>query len=620
MYTRPWSPFALAAALLSALSPFARAAGPGSADHERDDVQLVTAGGLLAVTRRGEVAIHDHSGRRLTTLPAGTRRKQLSDAGAGSPSTEAVIEDARERLWDRLGVPEELRDSDAAQDLVDDELLLGERRPSASPPAPTPERESPPARAAAAGQGLVVLAGGRLYRIAAGLAPELVGPAPTGTRDLAASDDGTIFVTTEDRALVSSDGGRAFKVLAREPSPRGLVADPAGHWVAFASAGRLLLLERSGRLTVHVVPALRSMEICAGRLALLDGEGLATTGPGLPLARGASSLPARRLACARDGRGPWLAVGPGLLASADLGRHFRPRRDAPASDVAAAAVAGDRLWLWIRALGGLTPLPLSEGLRLSPAPSADPLTATAGLTRRQGWMRLLPRVGLLASHAEQQGRTEHRALVFAELPLAATPSSLPVLPRGALLAQVAAEPAAAAPAAIDPGRAAWLAREAACLPEARSDATRVAGADPERAESFVRRAGRSAWLPELRLRVEQRLGRSESLDVKPTSATDALGLDTDNDVRYEVRATWDLPRLVFHPEEVAAAHQALRMADMRREIESQVNRLYFERRRLVALGGDAIDEVERAIRLEELGAELDALSQGGWTRCLRQGR
>ena len=145
----------------------------------------------------------------------------------------------------------------------------------------------------------------------------------------------------------------------------------------------------------------------------------------------------------------------------------------------------------------------------------------------------------------------------------------------------------------------------------------LAAAEPERARSLMARAGRSAWLPELRLRVEKRVGRSESLDYKPTASSDALGLDTDNAVRYEVRATWDLPRLVFNPEEIGAASQALRINETRREIESQVNRLYYERRRLLvapaAAGAD--DATTWQIRIEELEADLDSLSGGAFARC-----
>jgi hypothetical protein len=186
------------------------------------------------------------------------------------------------------------------------------------------------------------------------------------------------------------------------------------------------------------------------------------------------------------------------------------------------------------------------------------------------------------------------------------------------------QPATAPPPAAGPVAVPWSAPvlppgpDARCLPVIRARAVERALVEPARGRSLVTRAGRSAWLPELRLRMERRLGRSESLDVKPAISGDALGLDTVDDVRYEVRATWDLPRLVFNPEEVAAYHQALRTAEMRRDIESLVNRLFFEHRRLLLPPATPLtpaEHGERLLRLEELAAELDAVSAGNFSRC-----
>ena len=111
-----------------------------------------------------------------------------------------------------------------------------------------------------------------------------------------------------------------------------------------------------------------------------------------------------------------------------------------------------------------------------------------------------------------------------------------------------------------------------------------------------------------------------------------VGIDSNNDVRYELRATWDLSKIVFNPDELGAHFQALRTADARREVESLVIRLYFERRRLKAelgaadatamppagnfLPGMALEL--RDLRIEEIEAELDALTGGAFTRLSRR--
>jgi hypothetical protein len=139
----------------------------------------------------------------------------------------------------------------------------------------------------------------------------------------------------------------------------------------------------------------------------------------------------------------------------------------------------------------------------------------------------------------------------------------------------------------------------------------------------VARARWSGILPEVRVRLDRRLARTESLDLG-RSALDPLaapvGVDSINDMRYEVRATWDLARLVFNPDELAARTHALRMADVRREVEAAVIRLYHERRRLKAeaLASDASDVAPVGVRVElhvqEIEAELDALTGGAFSR------
>jgi hypothetical protein len=161
----------------------------------------------------------------------------------------------------------------------------------------------------------------------------------------------------------------------------------------------------------------------------------------------------------------------------------------------------------------------------------------------------------------------------------------------------------------------------------RAAATALALAEPDRARSLVQRARLAAWLPEVRVRVDRRFGRSESLDVSPAPLADAppVSLDTVDEVRYEARATWDLSRLVFNPDELAAHAEALRMADVRREVESAVIRLYFERRRLkvegvTTDGNDVASNLRREARIEELEAELDALTGGAFLRAMAAGR
>lgn len=160
-------------------------------------------------------------------------------------------------------------------------------------------------------------------------------------------------------------------------------------------------------------------------------------------------------------------------------------------------------------------------------------------------------------------------------------------------------------------------------------AVALALAEPARARSFIGRARAAGWLPELRFRAFRRFARTEGLTLDDTATTTPVDVSGVDDVRYEWRATWDLSRIVFNPDELQAHAEALRMADVRRDIQSLVIRLFFERKRLLAsapgrsaatdgAGGASGQGPEaaatrgtderRRLRVLELEAELEALS------------
>jgi hypothetical protein len=244
--------------------------------------------------------------------------------------------------------------------------------------------------------------------------------------------------------------------------------------------------------------------------------------------------------------------------------------------------------------------------------------------RRWHWTRFLPRIVFATRLDKTPTRQDIGALAYAEFSLGRTsPSPTPDEDPSRARLALATPPGAAAPG-LDHDA------EAPCLSQARTRAVARAFAEPERALSYLSRAARAAWLPELRLRVERRVGRDESLDLPAgtTTVLPPLGLDTSEGVRYEARATWDLSQLIFSPAELAAEAHALRMAGMRQDLESLANQLYFERRRLIAKSqqddagaGDTPEAALAArrilvIRIQELEADLDVLSGGTFSQCI----
>ena len=122
---------------------------------------------------------------------------------------------------------------------------------------------------------------------------------------------------------------------------------------------------------------------------------------------------------------------------------------------------------------------------------------------------------------------------------------------------------------LDPAVLRVLAAEDPPIEALRTAATALVLAEPGRARSLVDRARFAGWLPEVRIMVDRRFARTESVDLGSPSDVAALapvGIDSNNDVRYQARATWDLSKLIFNSDEIGAQFQALRTADTRREI------------------------------------------------------
>jgi hypothetical protein len=610
-----WQPPWLGALVLfGILSPAARAAADGRARPT-----LAVHAGYVALAEGEGARIFDPTGREIARLAP-----PKPDADQ-PPAGDAAV--ARARAFDRLGVPEADRDTDAALDLVEGELSLTEKRAErATAPAPP---DLTHAVALSDARGFLIFAGGLIWRYAPGGRPQKLGRAPAGVVAAALSPRGLLIVARPTDVLVSHDDGAHFAVIDRPAvAPVEVVVDGTGRFYATRSPGRIDLVSFHGaelrRLVFRPRVNVNALAACAGALAIAAANGLhlvSATGE----ARRVWAAPAHGLACGNDPTAPWVLFGDEPPeVSRNGGQTFAREPRLPAG-ITAAATEGADIWVYAPA----------EGLRhlgagaafASPVRELPAAAAASAPTARAAWRDVLPYLGLFGWQAERPGRRDYVLGLLAEWRLGPAPTRAAgdlVQPAAFSPAVDANDPGGGPPEAVGgelgPSAPALPTPDpdARCLPYARTRAIARFLVDPERARSLVARAGRSAWLPELRLRAEKRAGRSESVDYKPTAANDALGLDTTSTVLYEVRATWDLPRLVFNPEEIGASAQALRIADMRREIEAQVNRLYFERRRLLRTSPASGDGVTLQIRLEEIDAELDALSGGEFARCLRQ--
>jgi hypothetical protein len=160
------------------------------------------------------------------------------------------------------------------------------------------------------------------------------------------------------------------------------------------------------------------------------------------------------------------------------------------------------------------------------------------------------------------------------------------------------------------------------LRELERAALRLADADVEGADGWMGSANWSAVLPVVKLVAEHDLERDESLD-RYQDEPDRWGADTDRDLGFQISAQWDLPELVFNPDEVRIYGALANRATRREALLTTLVGYYYERRRLQLAelldpAPDLARELDRRLRIEELTAVIDALTGGALTRNLRK--
>jgi len=169
------------------------------------------------------------------------------------------------------------------------------------------------------------------------------------------------------------------------------------------------------------------------------------------------------------------------------------------------------------------------------------------------------------------------------------------------------------PSSYDPAQ---LERALARLPagptlaEAQAAALAHAGLDPDPSARWLRRARTSAVLPVVSVQYDRRFDRNWTLD-QAVGEADALRNDAGNQDVLRAKATWELDRLIFAPDELRAARAVLDLADFRERLLVEVTQLYFERERILLERELAPPtDLETAIALNVRLREVEGLLAG----------
>lgn len=158
--------------------------------------------------------------------------------------------------------------------------------------------------------------------------------------------------------------------------------------------------------------------------------------------------------------------------------------------------------------------------------------------------------------------------------------------------------------------------------EVQSAAVAYARAHPESIDSWRARAANRAFAPTFEAGVVKDWDKTKRVFMEPGVANRTAEYDYDN-WRLSLRARWDLDRAVFDGEETKVNREAIRLQRYRDDVLDEVTRRYFERRRLqieidMAPPTEMGDRVRKELRLQELSADIDALTGGYLSAKLKE--
>ena len=135
-----------------------------------------------------------------------------------------------------------------------------------------------------------------------------------------------------------------------------------------------------------------------------------------------------------------------------------------------------------------------------------------------------------------------------------------------------------------------------------------------RAPGWQRRLAWVGLLPKVTARLSRSAGRSEYWDLGTAPDQD---MNNYHALRWEVRASWDLSRLVFDPRALAVSRRGSQLGAERRKLGQRVITLYYERCHLLDIRHEMRSaphpdgtgwNAEKEVRLRVVTALLETLT------------
>ena len=154
-------------------------------------------------------------------------------------------------------------------------------------------------------------------------------------------------------------------------------------------------------------------------------------------------------------------------------------------------------------------------------------------------------------------------------------------------------------------------------------AIRYAEVHPAKIADWRRRAGISALLPRLNIGLDK--AEADTYEIYTSSkhqyAVEGPRKSSDG---WDITVTWDLGKLIWNDDQTQIDTRSKLMVQLRDDILDEVTSCYFERRRLqielleTVSAADAHSRLRKELRIQELTANLDALTGRYFSRALKE--
>lgn len=150
--------------------------------------------------------------------------------------------------------------------------------------------------------------------------------------------------------------------------------------------------------------------------------------------------------------------------------------------------------------------------------------------------------------------------------------------------------------------------------EIQEAAIRYAEVHPEKIASWRRAVKGRAFLPRVSFGIDESISDTYEIYTSSTKQYSIVGPD-DETQGWDVNLTWDLGDLIWSDDQTQIDVRSKLMVQLRDDILDEVTRYYFERRKLqiellYTPPEQARTRIQRELRLQELTANIDALTDG----------